>query len=58
MDRVRPLLFSSQPAECDSCLIIADSYRKRLDRVVGENMDIQQVIFRARPVLAVTHYFA
>ena len=33
--------FSSQPDACDSCLIIADSSRKRGYRVVGGNMDIR-----------------
>ena len=41
MDRVRSLLFSSQSDVCDSCLTIADSSRKRVCRVMGENTDIR-----------------
>ena len=38
MDRVRSLLFSSQPDECDSFLVIAGSNGRRVDRVVGKNI--------------------
>ena len=45
-ERVRSLLFSSQPDACDSCLTIADSSGKRVCRGEGGNMYIPRMILR------------